>query len=123
GAVLADATVDRVRGGLPDGFSFWNVFWPSLTAVVGFWATLSLNIPDFTRYAKSQRDQALGQLIGLPTTMTLFSFIGIAVTCATVIIFGEAIWDPVVLLGRFSSPLVVGFALFGLTVATLSTNI
>jgi nucleobase:cation symporter-1, NCS1 family len=65
----------------------------------------------------------LGQLIGLPTTMTLFAFIGITVTSATVIIFGEAIWDPVLLLGRFKSPLAIGFALFGLTIATLSTNI
>ncbi len=63
--------------------------------MVGFWATLSLNIPDFTRYARTQRDQMLGQVIGLPTTMTLFAFIGVAVTSATVVIFGEAIWDPV----------------------------
>ncbi len=122
-AVLSEATVRQVRGGLPDGFNFWAAFWPSLTAVVGFWATLSLNIPDFTRYAKSQKDQMAGQLIGLPATMTLFSFIGIAVTSATVLIFGEAIWDPVILLGRFSNALVVGFALFALTIATLSTNI
>ncbi len=122
-AVLSEATVAQVRGGLADGFDFWAAFWPSLTAVVGFWATLSLNIPDFTRYAVSQKDQMLGQLIGLPATMTLFSFIGIAVTSATVLIFGEAIWDPVILLGRFSNALVVGFALFALTIATLSTNI
>ena len=121
--VLSESTVSQVRGGLTDGFNFWGAFWPSLTAVEGFWATLSLNIPDFTRYAVSQREQMLGQLIGLPATMTLFSFIGIAVTSATVIIFGEAIWDPVVLLGRFSNVFVVGFALFALTVATLSTNI
>src|SRR5690606_14628801 len=103
--------------------NFWKVFWPSLTAMVGFWATLSLNIPDFTRYAKSQKDQIAGQVIGLPGTMVLYSFIGIAVTSATVIIFGEAIWDPVVLLGKFSSPLVVIISMIGLTVATLSTNI
>ncbi|HMY15256.1 MAG TPA: cytosine permease, partial [Polyangium sp.] len=76
------------------GAKFWGVFAPGLTAMVGFWATLSLNIPDFTRYAKSQRDQALGQALGLPATMILFSFIGVAVTSATKVIFGELIWDP-----------------------------
>ncbi|MFV1981015.1 MAG: NCS1 family nucleobase:cation symporter-1, partial [Rhodothermia bacterium] len=123
GVVLSDETVAAVRGDLVVDFDFWDAFWPNLTAMVGFWATLSLNIPDFTRYARSQRDQVLGQIIGLPTTMALYSFIGIAVTSATVIIFGEAIWDPVLLLGRFESPVLVGFALFALTIATLSTNI
>ncbi len=104
-------------------FDFWKIFFPGLTAMVGFWATLSLNIPDFTRYAKSQRDQAMGQLIGLPTTMVFYSFIGIAVTSATVLIFGEAIWDPVSLLGKFDNPIVVVISMFGLTIATLSTNI
>ena len=103
--------------------NFWKIFWPGLTAMVGFWATLSLNIPDFTRYAKSQKDQIIGQAVGLPSTMVLYSFIGIAVTSATVIIFGEAIWDPVVLLGKFSSPLIVAISMIGLTIATLSTNI
>jgi nucleobase:cation symporter-1, NCS1 family len=103
--------------------NFWRIFWPNLTAMVGFWATLSLNIPDFTRYAKSQRDQILGQAIGLPTTMAFYSFIGIAVTSATVIIFGEAIWDPVALLAKFDSPFVVILSMLGLTIATLSTNI
>jgi len=121
--VFSDATVARVRTDLGQDFRFHRVFWPNLTAMVGFWATLSLNIPDFTRYVRRQRDQMLGQLIGLPTTMALYSFIGITVTCATVVIFGEAIWDPVTLLGRFSQPLVVGFSLFVLTIATLSTNI
>lgn len=101
----------------------WKIFWPNLTAMVGFWATLSLNIPDFTRYARSQKDQMLGQALGLPTTMAFYSFIGIAVTSATVLIFGEAIWDPVQLLGKFSSPVVVIISMVGLTVATLSTNI
>lgn len=103
--------------------NFWKIFWPNLTAMVGFWATLSLNIPDFTRYAKSQRDQILGQVIGLPTTMAFYSFIGIAVTSATVLIFGEAIWDPVALLAKFESPFVVILSMLGLTIATLSTNI
>ena len=102
---------------------FWKIFWPGLTAMVGFWATLSLNIPDFTRYVSSQREQVVGQVIGLPTTMVLYSFIGIAVTSATVIIFGEAIWDPVLLLGRFDSSSVVIISMIGLTIATLSTNI
>ena len=104
---------------------FWPVFFPSLTAMVGFWATLSLNIPDFTRYAKSQRDQVLGQAIGLPTTMTLFAFIGVAVTSATALIFpgGGVIWDPVVLLGRIGGPLVVLLSMLALSVATLTTNL
>jgi NCS1 family nucleobase:cation symporter-1 len=103
--------------------SFWPMFFPQLTAMVGFWATLSLNIPDFTRYCKSQRDQAMGQLIGLPTTMTLFSFIGIAVTSSTIIIFGKVISDPVELVGQLGSTLAVVIALIALTIATLSTNI
>ncbi len=106
------------------GGAFWSVFFPSLTAMVGFWATLSLNIPDFTRYARSQRDQVIGQALGLPSTMTLFSFIGVAVTSATPLIFnGETIWDPVVLLGRIGGPVAVIFSMIALSVATLSTNI
>lgn len=102
---------------------FWPMFFPQLTAMVGFWATLSLNIPDFTRYCKSQRDQAFGQLIGLPTTMTLFSFIGIAVTSATIVIYGSAIWDPILLVGKLGSTTAVVVSLIALTIATLSTNI
>ncbi len=102
---------------------FFKAFLPGLTAMVGFWATLSLNIPDFTRFAKSQRDQMLGQAIGLPTTMTLFAFIGSAVTSATIVIFGEAIWDPVVLVTKIGSVGVVAVAMLALSVATLSTNI
>ncbi len=102
---------------------FWKFFVPSLTGMVGFWATLSLNIPDFTRYAGSQRSQMLGQLFGLPFTMALYSFIGVAVTSATVVIFGEAIWDPVVLLSKFQNPIVIFLSLLALTIATLTTNI
>lgn len=109
--------------GQPREGEFWSVFFPSLTAMVGFWATLSLNIPDFTRYAKSQRDQMLGQAIGLPTTMTLFAFIGVAVTSATSVIFGETIWDPTVLVGKLDGAIAVVLALLALSVATLSTNI
>ena len=105
------------------GESFWTVFFPMLTAMVGFWATLSLNIPDFTRYCRSQKDQALGQLIGLPPTMTLFCFIGAVVTAGTVFIFGEAIWDPVVLVSRMGSPVVVVISMLAILLATLSTNL
>src|SRR5689334_9182440 len=80
--------------------TFWPFFVGALTGMVGFWATLSLNIPDFSRYARSQRDQILGQTLGLPTTMALYSFIGVAVTSATIVIFGKAIWDPVDVLTR-----------------------
>jgi NCS1 family nucleobase:cation symporter-1 len=102
---------------------FWKFFIPALTGMVGFWATLSLNIPDFTRFAKSQRSQMLGQAIGLPPSMIIFSFIGIAVTSATVIIYGEAIWDPVILLSKFENPIVVAISLVSLIIATLTTNI
>ncbi len=102
---------------------FIRFFIPSLTAMVGFWATLALNIPDLTRYAKGQKEQILGQFLGLPTTMALFAFIGVAVTSATLIIFGETIWDPVELLARFENPFLVAAALVALTVATLTTNV
>ena len=106
-----------------DTGSFLKFFVPSLTAMVGFWATIALNIPDFTRYARSQRDQALGQALGLPTAMTLYSFIGIAVTSASVVLFGEAIWDPVELIGRFHQPLAAFIALIAILIATLTTNV
>ena len=102
---------------------FWNFFFPSLTAMVGFWATLSLNIPDFTREAKSQRAQILGQFLGLNTTMPFYAFIGVAVTSATVVIFGEAIWDPVQLLARFGSVGLLAVSMFALMLATLTTNL
>ena len=102
---------------------FWPVFIPSLTAMVGFWATVALNIPDFTRYAKSQKAQMTGQALGLPTAMTLYSFIGVAVTSASVLLFGHAIWDPVALLGRFREPIIASIALVALLVATLNTNV
>jgi NCS1 family nucleobase:cation symporter-1 len=104
---------------------FLPIFFPSLTAMVGYWATLSLNIPDFTRYARSQRDQVVGQALGLPPTMTLFAFIGVAVTSATALIFpgGGVVWDPVELLGRIGGPLATLFAMLALSVATLTTNL
>ena len=109
-------------GGAREGL-FLATFFPALTGMVGFWATLSLNIPDFTRYARSQRDQMLGQALGLPTFMTLFAFIGVAVTSATVAIFGEAVPDPTELLGRMGGGLAVLVSLLALSVATLSTNL
>ncbi len=102
---------------------FWDFFFPALTGMVGFWATLSLNIPDFTRYAKNQKAQINGQAIGLPTSMTLFAFIGVVVTSATMIIYGETIWDPIVLAGKFSSKLLVSIAMIAVAISTLATNI
>ena len=109
-------------GGDKEG-QFLGVFLPGLTGMVGFWATLSLNIPDFTRYATSQRAQALGQTVGLPVPMMLFSFLGVAVTSATVVIFGEPIPDPTELLGRLEGGPAIIAALIALTLATLSTNL
>jgi nucleobase:cation symporter-1, NCS1 family len=102
---------------------FFKFFVPSLTGVVGLWATVALNIPDFTRYARSQRAQMIGQALGLPTTMTFYSFIGIAVTSATVIVFGQAIWDPVAVLSRLNSPVAVLIAMVALLLATLNVNV
>ncbi len=101
---------------------FWALFPAALTANVGYWATLSLNIPDFTRYAKSQRSQALGQALGLPTTMTAFAFIGVAVTSATIVIFGKAIWDPIELVSRIGRAPVIIFAALVVLAAQLTTN-
>ena len=102
---------------------FIPVFIPSLTAMIGYWATLSLNMPDFTRFGRSQREQIVGQVVALPTTMSVFAAMGVLITSATVILYGEAIWDPVKLVGRFSSPVVVAVSMFTAVVATLSVNI
>jgi len=102
---------------------FWNYFFPALTGMVGFWATLSLNIPDFTRYAKSQKAQINGQIIGLPPSMTLFAFIGVVVTSATALIYGHTIWDPVVLAGKFESKVLVSVTMIAIAISTLATNI
>jgi NCS1 family nucleobase:cation symporter-1 len=109
--------------GQPKSGQFFLFFFPALTGMVGFWATLSLNIPDFSRYAVSQRDQVLGQALGLPLTMALYSFIGVAVTSATTIIYGTTLWNPVDVLARFKNPVVLVVALLGLCIATLATNI
>ena len=121
GAML-DAPSAFAKGQPREG-QFVAFFVPALTGMIGFWATLSLNIPDFTRYAYSQRDQMVGQAVGLPATMGLFSFIGVAVTSATAVIYGEIIWDPVVLMTRFKSPVLLVIALVSLCIATLATNI
>src|SRR5439155_22193211 len=102
---------------------FFKFLIPALNATVGFWATISLNIPDFTRFAKNQRSQAIGQALALPTTMTLYAFIGVAVPSATVVIYGAAIWDPVQLLSRFHSPVAVIVSLLAILLATLNVNI
>lgn len=102
---------------------FFDFFFPALTGMVGFWATLSLNIPDFTRYAKSQRSQIIGQAIGLPPSMTLFAFIGVVVTSATAIIYGSTIWDPVALAGKFENKILVTIAMICVAISTLATNI
>jgi len=107
----------------PDTGSFFIAFFPALTGVVGFWATVSLNIPDFTRYAKSQKAQINGQALGLPTTMTLFSFISVVVTSATTIVFGASIWDPLVLASKFDGKILVSFAMIAIVISTLATNI
>jgi NCS1 family nucleobase:cation symporter-1 len=117
GNILSNSTVLQKQTN-----SFWTIFPGALTASVGYWATLSLNIPDFTRYAKSQKSQTIGQALGLPLTMTAFAFIGVAVTSATVIIYGEAIADPVKLIQKFDSSIVILFAMLVIFVAQLTTN-
>jgi nucleobase:cation symporter-1, NCS1 family len=102
--------------------NFWTIFPGSLTAAVGYWATLSLNIPDFTRYARSQKSQMLGQALGLPLTMTAFAFIGVAVTSATLLIYGRPIPDPVELMKQFDSVAVILFATVVIFAAQLTTN-
>ena len=102
---------------------FLPVFIPSLTAMIGYWATLSLNMPDFTRFGRSQREQIIGQVVALPATMSLFAGLGVMITSATLVIYGESIWDPIQLVGRFSSWMVVAIAMFTAVVATLAVNI
>jgi NCS1 family nucleobase:cation symporter-1 len=110
-------------GTLGWGSGFWAIFPISLMGMIAFWSTLSLNMPDFTRFGRSQREQAIGQALGLPTTMTIFPLVGVLTTSATVIVFGEAIWDPVALTARLDNPLLLLVMLVTLAVATLSTNV
>lgn len=118
---LLDQPSQFVEGGKKAG-QFWSVFWPSLTAMVGFWATLALNIPDFTRFARTQRDQLLGQTIGLPLPMGLLALLAVIVTSATVVLYGKAIWDPVDLAGRMTGAAVL-IALIILLIDTVSVNL
>ena len=131
-AVLLWWAIDRANGlgpllSQPGKFQsfreFWPVFVPSLTAMIGFWATLSLNMPDFTRFGRSQREQVIGQVVALPTTMSVFAAMGVMITSATAIIYGQAIWDPVVLVGKFTSPMIVAISMFTVVVATIAVNI
>ncbi len=117
GRVLTESAALQKQHG-----AFWNIFPGALTASVGYWATLSLNIPDFTRYARSQRSQMPGQALGLPLTMTAFAFIGVAVTSATLLIYGQPIPNPVDLMTRFDSILVIAFATAVIFAAQLTTN-
>ncbi len=117
GAVMKDAGKFQTLG------EFWPVFVPSVTGMIGFWATLSLNMPDFTRFGRSQKEQSVGQVVALPTTMTVFAAMGIVITSATAEIYKEAIWDPIDLGGKFESRILVGVAMFTGVVATLAVNI
>ncbi len=110
-------------GKLGWGADFWKVFPVSLMGMIAFWSTLSLNMPDFTRFGRSQRDQTIGQVFGLPTTMTLFPLVGVLTTSATVIVFGKAIWDPVELTSMLDNPFALIIMLFALAIATLTTNV
>ncbi|HEX8951189.1 MAG TPA: NCS1 family nucleobase:cation symporter-1 [Polyangia bacterium] len=117
GAIMAQPGQFKTFG------AFFKVFVPSLTAMIGFWATLSLNMPDFTRFGRSQREQAVGQVVALPTTMTVFAAMGIVITSATTLIYGEAIWKPELLIGHFEQRWLVGVGMFTIVVATLGVNI
>ena len=118
---ILDQPSQFIEGGKKAG-QFWTTFWPSLTAMIGFWATLALNIPDFTRFAKSQRDQVLGQTIGLPAPMGLLALLAVIVTSATVVLYGKALWDPVDLASRMTGGAVL-VALVILLIDTVSVNL
>jgi NCS1 family nucleobase:cation symporter-1 len=117
GGVMRDAGKFQTFG------AWWPVFVPSVTAMIGFWSTLSLNMPDFTRFGRSQKEQTIGQVVALPTTMTVFSLMGIVITSASAVIYQKAIWDPIELVGKFESRLLVAIAMFTVVVATLGVNI
>jgi len=106
---------------------FWKIFIPSLTAMIGFWATLSLNMPDFTRFGRSQKEQAIGQVVALPTTMTVFAAMGVMITSAAVVIYPhmrpEDLWDPMKLVSQFQNVVVIAISMFTVVVATLAVNI
>jgi NCS1 family nucleobase:cation symporter-1 len=117
GAVMRDEGKFHTLG------QFWPVFVPSVTAMIGFWSTLSLNMPDFTRFGRSQKEQAVGQVVALPTTMTVFALMGIVITSASAEIYGKPIWDPVELVGMFPSRWLVGISMLTVVIATLGVNI
>jgi NCS1 family nucleobase:cation symporter-1 len=102
---------------------FWKLFFPSLMAMIAFWSTLSLNMPDFTRFGRSQRDQAIGQVLGLPTTMTLFAILAVITASASALVYGETIFNPVDLAAKFDNAAIILVSLFALAVATLTTNV
>jgi NCS1 family nucleobase:cation symporter-1 len=105
------------------GSAFWKIFPPSLMGMIAFWSTMSLNMPDFTRFAHSQRGQRTGQILGLPTTMTFFSVLSVLITSGTIAVYGKAIWDPIQLAAKFSNPVVVILGLVTVLVATVSVNV
>src|SRR3569832_1813675 len=117
GPLLADP------GRFTTAADFFKVFVPSLTAMIGFWATLSLNMPDFTRFGRSQREQIVGQVVALPTTMFVFAAMGVMITSATAIIYGELIWDPIKLIERFRDPWVIAISMYTTVITTLAVNI
>src|ERR1044072_8756125 len=106
---------------------FWPIFIISLTGMIGFWATLSLNMPDFTRFGKSQRDQVVGQVVALPSTMTVFAAMGVIITSAAIVIYpqmkADELWDPLKVVGQFKSVPVIAISMFTVVVATLAVNI
>jgi len=101
----------------------WQDIVPALTAVIGFWAPMALSIGDFSRYAKSQRDQIMGQGLALPWAMALYAAMAAFITQATAVIYGDAVWDPVQLVSRFKSPVMTGISTATVVIATLSVNI
>jgi NCS1 family nucleobase:cation symporter-1 len=103
--------------------TFWAVAVPALTGTIAFWSTLSLNMPDFTRFGRSQREQVVGQAVALPSTMTVFAAMGIVITSASAVIYGQPVWNPIDLAGHFSSRIIVGIAMFTAVIATLAVNI
>jgi NCS1 family nucleobase:cation symporter-1 len=109
-------------GNRPADASFLAYFFAGLTAMVGFWATLSLNIPDFSRFAKSQKSQIVGQIIGLPLTMVLFAGLGVVLTAASKQLVGETVSDPITLIGRIDSPVWTVLSMIIIIIATICTN-
>jgi NCS1 family nucleobase:cation symporter-1 len=118
---MVSAPSQFVEGGQKAG-QFWAIFWPGLTAMVGYGSTLALNIPDFTRFARTQRDYIIGQAVGLPLPMALLSVVSVVVTAATVVIYGKSIWDPIDAISRMTG-IGVGIALLVLTLDTMCSNL